>query len=173
MHRDPDWRSARRLAAGSTTMVAPTYSAQRQTLAKQIGLGRKPAPLPLPAPEPEKPKAARRRPPDHQLVTSRRSGSIHHLPASSLPCALRQVEYGTSEEGTSCAICGVKSWQRAARSKRCLGISSAMAAGFSMRSNRHHLLSRRDLPARAMTALLCGVGFLSDIAGRLPEAGIV
>jgi predicted transcriptional regulator len=35
-------------------MVAPTYSAQRQVLAKQIGLGRKPAPPP-PAPEP-KPK---------------------------------------------------------------------------------------------------------------------
>jgi predicted transcriptional regulator len=36
-------------------MVAPTYSAQRQALAKQIGLGRKPAPPP-PAP-----KAGRRR----------------------------------------------------------------------------------------------------------------
>lgn len=32
-------------------MVAPTYSAQRQALAKQIGLGRKPAPPP-PAPKP-------------------------------------------------------------------------------------------------------------------------
>jgi predicted transcriptional regulator len=40
-------------------MVAPTYSAQRQTLAKQIGLGRKPAPPP-PAPEPEKPKRRRK-----------------------------------------------------------------------------------------------------------------
>jgi predicted transcriptional regulator len=39
-------------------MVAPTYSAQRQALAKQIGLGRKPAPLP-PAPEP-KPKRRRK-----------------------------------------------------------------------------------------------------------------
>ena len=39
-------------------MVAPTYSAQRQTLAKQIGLGRKPAPPP-PAPEP-KPKRRRK-----------------------------------------------------------------------------------------------------------------
>ena len=35
-------------------MVAATYSAQRQTLAKQFGLGRKPATPPLP--EPEKPK---------------------------------------------------------------------------------------------------------------------
>jgi predicted transcriptional regulator len=40
-------------------MVAPNYSAQRQTLAKQIGLGRKPAPPP-PAPEPEKPKRRRK-----------------------------------------------------------------------------------------------------------------
>jgi predicted transcriptional regulator len=40
-------------------MVAPTYSAQRQTLAKQIGLGRKPAPPP-PPPEPEKPKRRRK-----------------------------------------------------------------------------------------------------------------
>ena len=39
-------------------MVAPTYSAQRQALAKQIGLGRKPAPPP-PAPEP-KPKRRRK-----------------------------------------------------------------------------------------------------------------
>jgi predicted transcriptional regulator len=36
-------------------MVAPNYSAQRQALAKQIGLGRKPAPPP-PAP-----KSGRRR----------------------------------------------------------------------------------------------------------------
>ena len=36
-------------------MVAPSYSVQRQALAKQIGLGRKPVPAP-PAPEPEKPK---------------------------------------------------------------------------------------------------------------------
>jgi predicted transcriptional regulator len=40
-------------------MVAPNYSAQRQALAKQIGLGRKPAPPP-PAPEPEKPKRRRK-----------------------------------------------------------------------------------------------------------------
>jgi predicted transcriptional regulator len=40
-------------------MVAPNYSAQRQALAKQIGLGRKPAPLPPPAPEP-KPKRRRK-----------------------------------------------------------------------------------------------------------------
>jgi predicted transcriptional regulator len=40
-------------------MVAPNYSAQRQTLARQIGLGRKPAPPP-PAPEPEKPKRRRK-----------------------------------------------------------------------------------------------------------------
>jgi predicted transcriptional regulator len=40
-------------------MVARNYSAQRQTLAKQIGLGRKPAPPPA-APEPEKPKRRRR-----------------------------------------------------------------------------------------------------------------
>ena len=38
-------------------MVAPNYSAERQRLAKQIGLGRKPAP---PAPEPEKPKRRRK-----------------------------------------------------------------------------------------------------------------
>ena len=38
-------------------MIAPTYSAQRQAFAKQIGLGRKPAP---PPPEPE-PKPRRRR----------------------------------------------------------------------------------------------------------------
>jgi predicted transcriptional regulator len=38
-------------------MVAPTYSVQRQTLAKQIGLGRKPAP---PPPAPEKPKRRRK-----------------------------------------------------------------------------------------------------------------
>ena len=37
-------------------MVAPNYSAQRQAMAKQIGLGRKPAP----PPEPEKPKRRRR-----------------------------------------------------------------------------------------------------------------
>jgi predicted transcriptional regulator len=40
-------------------MVAPTYSAQRQTLARQIGLGRKPAPPPAPEPEP-KPKRRRK-----------------------------------------------------------------------------------------------------------------
>jgi predicted transcriptional regulator len=40
-------------------MVAPNYSAQRQSLAKQIGLGRKPAPPP-PAPEPEKSKRRRK-----------------------------------------------------------------------------------------------------------------
>jgi predicted transcriptional regulator len=40
-------------------MVAPTYSAQRQMLAKQFGLGRKPAPPP-PAPEPEKPRRRRK-----------------------------------------------------------------------------------------------------------------
>ena len=38
-------------------MVAPSYSAQRQTLAKQIGLGRKPTP---PPPTPEKPKRRRK-----------------------------------------------------------------------------------------------------------------
>jgi len=40
-------------------IVAPNYSAQRQTLAKRIGLGRKPAPPP-PAPTPEKPKRRRK-----------------------------------------------------------------------------------------------------------------
>jgi predicted transcriptional regulator len=35
-------------------MVAPIYSAQRQTLAKQIGLGRKPAPAPAPEPKPKR-----------------------------------------------------------------------------------------------------------------------
>ena len=39
-------------------MVAPNYSAQRQTLAKQIGLGRKP--VPAPQPEPDKPKRRRK-----------------------------------------------------------------------------------------------------------------
>jgi predicted transcriptional regulator len=39
-------------------MVAPKYSMQRQTLAKQIGLGRKPATPP--PPEPEKPKRRRK-----------------------------------------------------------------------------------------------------------------
>ena len=41
-------------------MVAPAYSVRRQTIAKQIGLGRKPAPLPPPTPEPEKPKRRRK-----------------------------------------------------------------------------------------------------------------
>jgi predicted transcriptional regulator len=40
-------------------MVAPGYSAQRQALAKQNGLGRKPAP-PQAAPEPEAKKPKRR-----------------------------------------------------------------------------------------------------------------
>jgi predicted transcriptional regulator len=40
-------------------MVAASYSAQRQTLAKQFGLGRKPAPPPPPAPE-TKPKHRRK-----------------------------------------------------------------------------------------------------------------
>jgi predicted transcriptional regulator len=40
-------------------MVAPSYSAQRQVLARQIGLGRKPAPPPPPAPE-AKPKRRRK-----------------------------------------------------------------------------------------------------------------
>ena len=39
-------------------MVAPNYSARRQVIAKQIGLGRKPAPPP--PPEPEKPKRRRK-----------------------------------------------------------------------------------------------------------------
>ena len=34
-------------------MVAPTYSAKRQALAKEIGLGRKPAPPPAPELEPK------------------------------------------------------------------------------------------------------------------------
>jgi predicted transcriptional regulator len=41
-------------------MVAPSYSAERQRLAKQIGLGRKPAPPP-PVPEPETPQSKRQR----------------------------------------------------------------------------------------------------------------
>jgi len=41
-------------------MVAPAYSVQRRTLAKQIGLGRKPAPLAPPTPDPEKPKRRRK-----------------------------------------------------------------------------------------------------------------
>jgi predicted transcriptional regulator len=40
-------------------MVAPNYSAQRQGLAKQIGLGRKAAPPP-PPPAPKKPKRRRK-----------------------------------------------------------------------------------------------------------------
>ena len=40
-------------------MVAPTYSAKRQALANEIGLGRKPAPAPAPAPE-QKPNPKRR-----------------------------------------------------------------------------------------------------------------
>ena len=40
-------------------IVAPSYSAQRRLLAKQIGLGRKPAPPP-PAHEPKKPKRRRK-----------------------------------------------------------------------------------------------------------------
>ena len=40
-------------------MVAPNYSAQRQALAKQIGLGRKLAPSPPPAPE-TKPRRRRK-----------------------------------------------------------------------------------------------------------------
>ena len=34
-------------------MVAPTYSAKRQALAKEIGLGRKPTATPAPEPEPK------------------------------------------------------------------------------------------------------------------------
>jgi predicted transcriptional regulator len=41
-------------------IVAPDYSAKRQALARQNGLGRKPAPPPS-APEPETPKPKRRR----------------------------------------------------------------------------------------------------------------
>jgi predicted transcriptional regulator len=39
-------------------MVAPNYSAQRQTHAKQIGLGRKPAPPPAPEPKPKRRRKA-------------------------------------------------------------------------------------------------------------------
>jgi predicted transcriptional regulator len=42
-------------------MVAPAYSAKRQALAKEIGLGRKPAPTPAPELEP-KPKRRRKTP---------------------------------------------------------------------------------------------------------------
>ena len=35
-------------------MVAPTYSAKRQALAKEIGLGRKPAPAPEPESKPKR-----------------------------------------------------------------------------------------------------------------------
>jgi predicted transcriptional regulator len=41
-------------------MVAPAYAEQRSTLAKQIGLGRKPKPTPAPEPAPA-PKEPRRR----------------------------------------------------------------------------------------------------------------
>ena len=47
-----------RLRRPDYPMVAPNYSAQRQTLARRIGLDRKPAPTP-PAPEP-KPKRRRK-----------------------------------------------------------------------------------------------------------------
>ena len=40
-------------------MVSPAYAEARSTLAKQIGLGRKPAPVPV-APEPEVGAAQRR-----------------------------------------------------------------------------------------------------------------
>jgi predicted transcriptional regulator len=39
-------------------MVAPNYSAQRQTLARQLGLGRKPAPPPAPEPKPKRRRKA-------------------------------------------------------------------------------------------------------------------
>ena len=45
----------------SYPMVAPTYAARRSTLAKSIGLGRKPAAKPAPAPEPVVPPAAQAR----------------------------------------------------------------------------------------------------------------
>jgi predicted transcriptional regulator len=39
-------------------MVAPNYSAQRRTLAKQLGLGRKPAPPPAPEPKQKRQRTA-------------------------------------------------------------------------------------------------------------------
>jgi predicted transcriptional regulator len=42
-------------------MIAPSYAARRSTLAKSIGLGRKPAAKSAPAPEPVAPPAARAR----------------------------------------------------------------------------------------------------------------
>jgi predicted transcriptional regulator len=51
-------------------MVAPSYSSQRQALARQIGLGRKPAPPP--APEPVKPKR-RRKPTSERALASETS----------------------------------------------------------------------------------------------------
>ena len=49
----PDEYRERWGLAADYPMVAPSYSAQRQALAKQIGLGRKPAPPP-PAPKPKR-----------------------------------------------------------------------------------------------------------------------
>jgi predicted transcriptional regulator len=48
---EPEQYRARWGLRSDYPMVAPTYSAQRQALARQIGLGRKPAPPP-PAPKP-------------------------------------------------------------------------------------------------------------------------
>ena len=58
--RQPD-RQLRR-HRGHRRLMAPNYSAQRQAMAKQIGLGRKPAP----PPEPENRNAGAKRLPDHQ-----------------------------------------------------------------------------------------------------------
>ena len=58
-------------------MVAPNYSAQRQAMAKQIGLGRKPAP----PPEPEKPKRRRkRRPPESADSVRTEPAELHRDP---------------------------------------------------------------------------------------------
>ncbi len=54
----PDQYRSRWGLAADYPMVAPAYAEQRSTMAKKIGLGRKPAPAPV-APEP-KPAAAQR-----------------------------------------------------------------------------------------------------------------
>jgi predicted transcriptional regulator len=59
----PDEYRARYKLKPDYPMVAPAYSEQRRTMAKKIGLGRKPASPPPPPPEPEAaaPKPRRRK----------------------------------------------------------------------------------------------------------------
>ena len=66
-------------------MVAPNYSAQRQAMAKQIGLGRKPAP----PPEPEKPKRRRKTRPNRQFSSARTSGASSRSRSAARPVRRR------------------------------------------------------------------------------------